>query len=854
MIPVRLTISGFLSYQQPAEIDFTGIHVACISGRNGAGKSTILDAMTWALFGEARRNDDSLINDAAEDRKAKAEFEFRYENADYLVRRQKEKGKSTTAEFYIRAADGIWKPLTEKRVADTNKRICDTLHMDYRTFINVSFFLQGKADQFTGQNATERKKILSGILDLGVWETYKTRTADLRKETEYSVRQLDRLILESEEELKDEDALKEKLASLGSQMKDAEKAYADRDTQWKLAKTAESLLNSQRDSLAQKQQDEDRQARQIRILQANLSDRQKELVSLRSRIADAAAIEQRFALLTEVRDRLEKLNAAAMEFNRLETARTRAENAVRTEEKQLNYEYSQLLKEKNELDRLLPEKDRLLSGLAQSRSELEQLTADYSRRPGLQERFSAISDKGEQLRTAAKLLETKISENEQKIAKLIAGKGAPCPTCGREMDEEHCRKHEAELREEIRQIRGKIAENEAIRVPMRAEYKDLQNEISRLDALSPRISNLTAGLVISEQNLKNISQRLESWEKDKKARFAEVEQALKNADFCAEERETIRSVSEKLSFLSYDRKEHEDIRAQLAQLAGAETAHQELIRSQSRIEPLEREISEKTAQIGEQTAWLARLREEREKAELDYQQKKEQMPDLDAVEKARNDALKAMQQLNHELAETEQRVRHLENARANLERYGAEFKEKQALIDRCRSLEKAFGKDGIPALLIEQAVPEIEDQANELLQRLSNGTMTLRMNTQGAYKSKKDEVKETLDIMITDPYGTREYEMFSGGEAFRINFSIRLALSRLLARRAGSRMQTLVIDEGFGSQDDEGRARLAEAITAVQNDFEKILVITHLSELKEKVPSRIEVEKTDDGSRVEVYP
>ena len=126
------------------------------------------------------------------------------------------------------------------------------------------------------------------------------------------------------------------------------------------------------------------------------------------------------------------------------------------------------------------------------------------------------------------------------------------------------------------------------------------------------------------------------------------------------------------------------------------------------------------------------------------------------------------------------------------------------------------------------------------------------MNTQGTYKSKKDEVKETLEILITDPYGTREYEMFSGGEAFRINFSIRLALSRLLAQRAGSRLQTLVIDEGFGSQDDEGRARLAEAITAVQDDFEKILVITHLTELKEAFPARIEVAKTASGSHIEV--
>ena len=69
--------------------------------------------------------------------------------------------------------------------------------------------------------------------------------------------------------------------------------------------------------------------------------------------------------------------------------------------------------------------------------------------------------------------------------------------------------------------------------------------------------------------------------------------------------------------------------------------------------------------------------------------------------------------------------------------------------------------------------------------------MSLQMNTQGTYKSKKDEVKETLDILITDPYGTREYEMFSGGEAFRINFSIRLALSRLLGITIDDMLLTL---------------------------------------------------------------
>jgi exonuclease SbcC len=125
--------------------------------------------------------------------------------------------------------------------------------------------------------------------------------------------------------------------------------------------------------------------------------------------------------------------------------------------------------------------------------------------------------------------------------------------------------------------------------------------------------------------------------------------------------------------------------------------------------------------------------------------------------------------------------------------------------------------------------------------------------TQAEYKDKKrDDLKETLDIQISDGAGVRDYEMYSGGEAFRVNFAVRLALSEVLAQRKGARLQTLVIDEGFGSQDIQGRQRLIEAINLVKSDFAKILVITHLDELKDAFPTRIEVEKTERGSSVRV--
>ncbi len=136
---------------------------------------------------------------------------------------------------------------------------------------------------------------------------------------------------------------------------------------------------------------------------------------------------------------------------------------------------------------------------------------------------------------------------------------------------------------------------------------------------------------------------------------------------------------------------------------------------------------------------------------------------------------------------------------------------------------------------------------------MTDGRMNVRFETQREKVSaKKDDAAtiETLDIVISDELGPRNYEMYSGGEAFRVNFAVRIALSKLLARRAGARLQTLVIDEGFGSLDSTGRERLVEAINAVQDQFEKILVITHIDELKDMFPVRIDIVKTGGGSSI----
>ncbi len=188
-------------------------------------------------------------------------------------------------------------------------------------------------------------------------------------------------------------------------------------------------------------------------------------------------------------------------------------------------------------------------------------------------------------------------------------------------------------------------------------------------------------------------------------------------------------------------------------------------------------------------------------------------------------------------------------------------KKKNLLSEKAifEELALAFGKKGIQAMIIENAIPEIEDETNSLLDKLTDGRMKVSLLTQKETKTKvqTNEGKmhatvETLEIIISDEMGERSYELYSGGEAFRVNFALRLAISKLLANRAGARLQFLVIDEGFGTQDAPGRARLIEVIDAIKPDFEKILIITHIEELKEEFPVRIEVSKETTGSSFEV--
>jgi exonuclease SbcC len=259
-----------------------------------------------------------------------------------------------------------------------------------------------------------------------------------------------------------------------------------------------------------------------------------------------------------------------------------------------------------------------------------------------------------------------------------------------------------------------------------------------------------------------------------------------------------------------------------------------------RLEGTEKRLNK---QIEDDQARRLELEEEAEKL-------RERLKDAQAVEadlqRVRGEEAAARQRLGAAQQSLEA-CKGLERQREDKRKRQDTLAEEQSIYDELRT---AFGVKGVPAMIIEAVVPEIEAEADRLLGRMTGGSTQVNFIMQR--ETQAGDVRETLDIKISDDLGERPYENYSGGEQFRVNFAIRIALSRLLARRAGAQLQTLVIDEGFGTQDTQGRERLVEAINAIQDDFARVLVITHIDELKDAFPARIEVTKTAEGSVVEV--
>lgn len=326
---------------------------------------------------------------------------------------------------------------------------------------------------------------------------------------------------------------------------------------------------------------------------------------------------------------------------------------------------------------------------------------------------------------------------------------------------------------------------------------------------------------------------------------------LSEGRYGLEWKEKMEELRTELDSLGYHPREHEEIRETLKRLERSAREKEILERAKLSLGLRESEEKKLTARAGEVKERLDKIETEI-KGLGDIENLAKEIKEKMAAAEERVESLKKQKdELVMDISRSASALERIGQLAARKDEITGNIKETKNELLIFQELAKAFGKNGLQALIIEHAVPEIEAEANKILSRLTEGTMTLSLEM--VRPTQKGGEKETLEIYIGDSSGTRSYETFSGGEAFRIDFALRVGISKFIANRSGAQLRTLVIDEGFGTQDREGLSQFVHVINSIKDDFDKILAITHVDELKERFPVRIEVTKEPgEGSRFEV--
>ena len=853
MIPLLLTVKNFMCYRDDVPtLDLEGIDIACLCGDNGHGKTALLDAITWALWGQARaRTLDELVHQGQQDMAVELEFlarDQRYRVSRRYSRRGRSRQGTTLLELQITSPNGT-RPITGNTVRRTEEQIIKILNMEYDTFVNTAFLRQGDADSFTTSKPSDRKETLAKVLDLSYYQGLEERAKGRSRTIQDKIRDVESAVSLRQQEIAQRPEYERELASAKTTMEGMRPQVEEARRAEEEVRQRVNLLQSQRPELQKVAQQLEDERRDLLQLEKQVHGHEAKVQEYETILPREPEIREKFASLEKSRGELERLNQAFTEKSALDGEMVRLGSDVTVEKERVLGKVKQL--QKNISEDLEPKVGRLPEiekGLLTLDQEQLRLAGQEETIGPRREEAQRIADRVRDLESANDRLRGEMEDTRSKFDMLDAGKSM-CPLCNQPLGpegQEHLRsEYEAQGHQTKKQYQANASEHRLLE----GKQRELTAQLSQLETDLRDDRQQAENRAVNLQRDKAESQNAHTELRPARTQVEELQSKLASEDFAQDARRKLSALGIKVAALQYHAERHQDARAQSQELESYVELDRKL-REASEGLPTEREALETTRQI--------------------IGRRQEQLRDADERRAGMEEALKSLPTLEQLLKDTEVRHQALsQQENSVLIRQGV--LERQ--IDRCKSLEAevreqeqrrsrlvngksiydelavAFGKNGVQALIIESAIPELQDDANILLGRLTENRMSLKLQLQEGRKDSRTGVpSEELDIKIADEVGTRSYETFSGGEAFRINFALRIALSKLLARRSGAPLPILFIDEGFGSQDRTGQERLTEAIQSIQDDFQKIIVITHLENIKEAFPVRIEVTKTGAGS------
>jgi exonuclease SbcC len=791
--PLHLTVDGFTSFRAPVDLDFASLDLFAITGPTGAGKSSLIDALTFALYGQVPRvgrEYKQLMSHGAE--RLSVRLDFRMGAETYRIARTLKSSGAPQSRLERLSAKGPT-PVAD-RVKDIEEHVARILGLDYEGFTRSVVLPQGQFDAFLKGKPEERRKILVTLLGLDVYERMHAivnrKASDARREAQFLVQQLERDFADATPQ-----ALEALRAELASAESSAHHVGDEEDALAAAVKTAMTLRAARR-----------------------------ELVELEK---EAAAETARRKVADEARERA-RARRAQIERRR-QGLHWRAEAALGDPSREAVL--AQARTWADEMLRVTREAARLERQIAACGEAERRLAAGMK---DVQARLDVAEDERERTEQAVETAREVLDERRRQLAahdlRRHLEAGQPCPVCEQAVATVPSRRKPGGL--------------EAAEAALRSAESAAQGARGRLESARLEREQLAGRAQAAQVERRTLDERGEQARESRRRLGASLEEAgfppLAIAEpealterIAAEAQEVARAREER------DRLEAErrQVEQEVTKLAAEEaTAEAQLAAADARAREIE----------GKQGP-LAELFEEA-RAVLEAEARRRgwtltgRRDELDALE-SRQAALRA------EAQERRGRVERLRTRLEALERAVARAAELAALRQE-REGESVLASALAQHLRADQFLAFVQEEA--LARLAADGSRHLLTLSQGRYSLFCEE----QEFVVQDHWHAdrlRSVRTLSGGETFLASLALAMALAESLASlsaegRAGEALESLFLDEGFGTLDPETLDVVVQAIETLQSGRRLVGVITHIAELAQRLPARVEVGRSASGA------
>lgn len=749
-----------------------------IIGPNGAGKSTILEAIAWSLYGAkaARGTNDTIrFSRAAPRARVVVDFTFELDNHEYRVSRT-----LNSADVYL---DNGVNPVATG-VGAATAYLQGKLGMTREEFFNTYFTGQKELQFLAQMGAMERGRFLAQVLGYERLRKAQDIAKDRRKELAAQIEGL-------KTGLADPGALKTEREVAEERLKDAKKNVSA--IQKKIGKL-QADLEAVTPSWVAAQEKKERAGKltfELDIATRELSNAQRDVDRATIELRKVTEAEEHLAALKPRLEELATLTATAEQLEELSRAHARRGVLQQNEER--------LVAELERLDVALEVLKQAPALLKKAQEELAELKQSLPRIEEAREKLLTAwqQDKQENTTLLAELTGQQ-KEIEEQIAKLkIAGEAGSCPICTKPLGDEY----------------GTVLEH------LQLELEDRRNIIKWRNSRAKQLAKRPDALVEAEQRLTQLHLAIEK----KTEREAKCAQGAKDLWERGQERQAkekdLTQLRAELAAVpaGYDRDEHARMRARLAEL-------QRFARQAS---VFEHEISARKARAKELAAAQARHAAVSER----IAQLRTEVKDLGFNENAYERVAASFEKVKAEAqaalitdAQAQQALAGAEEAVFMVKRAEAAYEEKKEKLIVLESelrhhTEMDVAVTRLRTELNARVRPELAELASEFLADITDG----RYNAL--------DIDESYNVMVLED--GEEKPVISGGEEDIANLVLRIAISQMIAERAGQQLSALFLDEVFAALDIERRDNVIHLLQKLHDRFEQVVLITHVETVRE---------------------